>query len=149
MNWVWWWAWRLSLKGKTCMLRWVYVSLNYLWSIFHRVQVDSPETTSWFLIKYSWIICTTVFLVYLNNKDTNICVSFHREGLSVDITSLAKEVFNILSAPPVPVPRSPEREKRKKSQFFLNSSNKKAKSVTLHIQGLDSTVSRPTTTGSL
>ncbi|XP_074541782.1 armadillo repeat containing 1, like [Halichoeres trimaculatus] len=65
-----------------------------------------------------------------------------REGLSLDITSLAQEVFNILNAPPVPVPCSPEREKRKKSQFFLNSSNKKAKSVTLQIQGLDSTDQR-------
>uniref|UniRef100_A0A3Q3E8Y8 Armadillo repeat-containing protein 1 n=1 Tax=Labrus bergylta TaxID=56723 RepID=A0A3Q3E8Y8_9LABR len=51
-----------------------------------------------------------------------------RDGLSVDITALAQEVFDILS-----------REKKKKSQFFINSSNKKAKSVTLHIQGLDST----------
>ncbi|KAM6992879.1 armadillo repeat containing 1, like [Tautogolabrus adspersus] len=62
-----------------------------------------------------------------------------REGLSVDITALAQEVFDILSAPPIPVPRTPEREKKKKSMFFINSSNKKAKSVTLHIEGLDST----------
>ncbi|KAA8583127.1 hypothetical protein FQN60_015673, partial [Etheostoma spectabile] len=53
--------------------------------------------------------------------------------------ALAKEVFDILSAPANPVPRTPERERRKKSQFFINSTNKKAKSVTLHIQGLDST----------
>ncbi|XP_034756722.1 armadillo repeat containing 1, like isoform X1 [Etheostoma cragini] len=65
-----------------------------------------------------------------------------REGLSVDITALAKEVFDILSAPANPVPRTPERERRKKSQFFINSTNKKAKSVTLHIQGLDSTDQR-------
>ncbi|XP_076025599.1 armadillo repeat containing 1, like [Genypterus blacodes] len=63
-----------------------------------------------------------------------------REDISVDVTALAKEVFGILSAPPRPAPRSPER--KKKSQFFLNSSNKKAKSVTLHIQGLDSTDQR-------
>lgn len=74
-------------------------------------------------------------------------ISPHREGLSVDITALAQEVFDILSAPANPVSRTvSEREKRKKSQFFINSSNKKAKSVTLHIQGLDSTVSRLTLT---
>ncbi|TDH00355.1 hypothetical protein EPR50_G00187340 [Perca flavescens] len=65
-----------------------------------------------------------------------------REGLSIDITALAKEVFDILSAPANPVPRTSERERRKKSQFFINSTNKKAKSVTLHIQGLDSTNTR-------
>lgn len=65
----------------------------------------------------------------------------HRESLSVDITALAQEVYDILSARDNPVPRTAERERRKKSQFFINSSNKKAKSVTLHIQGLDSTVS--------
>ena len=74
---------------------------------------------------------------YLHSIPT-MSVPFHclRSGLSVDISALAKEVHGILNAPP---PRSPERGK-KKSQFFLNSSNKKAKSVTLHIQGLDSTV---------
>ncbi|CAI5683558.1 unnamed protein product [Oreochromis niloticus] len=56
-----------------------------------------------------------------------------RDGLSVDITSLAKEVYDILNAPANPPP-----ERKKKPQFFLNSSNKKAKSITLHIQGLDS-----------
>lgn len=61
-----------------------------------------------------------------------------REGLSIDITSLASEVYDILNAANNPVPRTPERERRKKPQFFINSSNKKAKSVTLHIQGLDS-----------
>ncbi|KAM9840679.1 armadillo repeat containing 1, like [Aulostomus maculatus] len=59
-----------------------------------------------------------------------------RDELSVDITALAREVFDILNAPVQPVHRTPE--SRKKSQFFINSSNKKAKSVTLHIQGLDS-----------
>ncbi|CAL8316783.1 unnamed protein product [Merluccius merluccius] len=62
-----------------------------------------------------------------------------REGLSVEVLSLAKEVYGILSAP---VQRTPERERRKKPQFFINSTNKKAKSVTLHIQGLDSTDQR-------
>lgn len=73
-----------------------------------------------------------------------ISVPFHclRNGLSVDVSALAKEVYGILKAPP---PRSPERGRRNKSQFFLNSSNKKAKSVTLHIQGLDSTVCTLTT----
>ncbi|XP_054617460.1 armadillo repeat containing 1, like isoform X1 [Dunckerocampus dactyliophorus] len=61
-----------------------------------------------------------------------------RDDLSMDITSLAREVYGILTAPPLPVHRTPERERRRKSQFFINSSNKKAKCVTLHIQGLDS-----------
>uniref|UniRef100_A0A3P8SFR2 Armadillo repeat-containing protein 1 n=1 Tax=Amphiprion percula TaxID=161767 RepID=A0A3P8SFR2_AMPPE len=65
-----------------------------------------------------------------------------REGLSVDITALAQEVYDILNAPTNPAPRTPEREQRKKSQFFINSTNKKAKSVTLHIQGLDSSDQR-------
>ncbi|XP_061563054.1 armadillo repeat containing 1, like [Cololabis saira] len=63
-----------------------------------------------------------------------------REDLSVDIKALAKEVYNILSAPVNPAPRTDGG--RKKSQFFINSSNKKAKSVTLHIQGLDNTQQR-------
>ncbi|XP_037541333.1 armadillo repeat containing 1, like [Nematolebias whitei] len=67
---------------------------------------------------------------------------FGRDGQSVDITALAKEVYDILSAPNNPAPRTPERQRRKKSQFFINSSNKKAKSVTLHIHGLDSTNQR-------
>ncbi|KAM7395521.1 hypothetical protein PAMA_007003 [Pampus argenteus] len=65
-----------------------------------------------------------------------------REGVSVDITALAQEVYNILCTPAAPVHRTLQRERRKKSQFFINSSNKKAKSVTLHIQGLDSTDQR-------
>ncbi|XP_038582224.1 armadillo repeat containing 1, like [Micropterus salmoides] len=65
-----------------------------------------------------------------------------RDYVSVDITALAQEVFDILSAPANPVPRIAERQGRKKSQFFINSSNRKAKSVTLHIQGLDSTDQR-------
>lgn len=65
----------------------------------------------------------------------------HRKDLPLDITALAQEVFDILRAPANPVPRTPESHRRKKSQFFINSSSKKAKSVTLHIQGLDSTVS--------
>lgn len=65
-----------------------------------------------------------------------------RDGLCVDITSLAQEVYNILNAPINPGPRTPERMRRKKPQFFLNTSNKKAKSVTLHIQGLNSSEQR-------
>ncbi|XP_020774347.1 armadillo repeat containing 1, like [Boleophthalmus pectinirostris] len=63
-----------------------------------------------------------------------------RKGLSVDITSLAKEVYEILITPVRPA--TPERPRGKKPQFFINSSNKKAKSVTLHIQGLDSSEQR-------
>lgn len=65
----------------------------------------------------------------------------YRKDLPLDITALAQEVFDILRAPARPAPRTPESQRRKKSQFFINSSSKKAKSVTLHIQGLDSTVS--------
>ncbi|XP_026196891.1 armadillo repeat containing 1, like [Anabas testudineus] len=65
-----------------------------------------------------------------------------REGLSVDITALAQEVYEILSAPPKLSTCTAETERRKKSQFFINSSNRKAKSVTLHIQGLDNTALR-------
>ncbi|XP_008311493.1 armadillo repeat containing 1, like [Cynoglossus semilaevis] len=62
-----------------------------------------------------------------------------RNSLSDDITSLAQEVYNILCKP---VFRTPVQERKKKAQFFLNSTNKKAKSVTLHIQGLDTTDQR-------
>ncbi|CAL8393887.1 unnamed protein product [Arctogadus glacialis] len=62
-----------------------------------------------------------------------------RACLSGEVLSLAKEVHGILSAPVI---RTPERERRKKPQFFINATNKKAKSVTLHIQGLDSTDQR-------
>ncbi|XP_075900689.1 armadillo repeat containing 1, like [Nelusetta ayraudi] len=65
-----------------------------------------------------------------------------RKDLPLDITALAQEVFDILRAPANPVSRTPESQRRKKSQFFINSSSKKAKSVTLHIQGLDSTDQR-------
>ncbi|KAJ8275286.1 hypothetical protein COCON_G00099110 [Conger conger] len=64
-----------------------------------------------------------------------------RSEVNSDITALAQEVYGILSAPETP--RTPDRPRRKmKPQFFLNSSNKKAKSVTLHIQGLDTTDKR-------
>ncbi|XP_056151098.1 armadillo repeat containing 1, like [Lampris incognitus] len=65
-----------------------------------------------------------------------------RDGQSVDITALSKEVYGILNTPATPVCYTPERERRKKPQFFINSTNKKAKSVTLHIQGLDNTDQR-------
>ncbi|KAM9354451.1 armadillo repeat containing 1, like isoform 2-T2 [Pholidichthys leucotaenia] len=80
------------------------------------------------------------------NNELGMMVSLEtlkaRQGLTVDITALAKEVYEILSAPHNPAPITPQRETRKKPQFFINSSNKKAKSVTLHIQGLDSTHQR-------
>ncbi|XP_036419786.1 armadillo repeat-containing protein 1-like isoform X1 [Colossoma macropomum] len=62
-------------------------------------------------------------------------------GLNGDITDLAKEVHEVLST--LDTYRTPEQTKRRnKHQFFINSSNKKAKSVTLHIQGLDGTDQR-------
>ncbi|KAG7460823.1 hypothetical protein MATL_G00202890 [Megalops atlanticus] len=67
-----------------------------------------------------------------------------RSGAKDDIGVLAKEVYDILNMPvTTEAAKTPERSRRKmKSQFFINSSNKKAKSVTLHIQGLDSTDQR-------
>ncbi|XP_017537271.1 armadillo repeat containing 1, like isoform X2 [Pygocentrus nattereri] len=62
-------------------------------------------------------------------------------GLNNDITDLAKEVHEVLSN--LDTYRTPEQTKRRnKHQFFINSSNKKAKSITLHIQGLDGTDQR-------
>ncbi|XP_010881373.1 armadillo repeat containing 1, like [Esox lucius] len=61
-----------------------------------------------------------------------------RAGLSDDITVLSREVYDILSVPPAP----PSPERRNRPQFFLNSSRGKNKSVTLLIQGLDSTDQR-------
>ncbi|XP_072553131.1 armadillo repeat containing 1, like [Salminus brasiliensis] len=62
-------------------------------------------------------------------------------ALNSDITDLTKEVHSVLSA--TETFRTPEQPRRKnKPQFFINSSNKKAKSVTLHIQGLDGTDQR-------
>ncbi|KAK3519380.1 hypothetical protein QTP70_026857 [Hemibagrus guttatus] len=67
-----------------------------------------------------------------------------KSELSTDITELAKEVYEVLSAPERPetlrTPVQPMR--RNKPQFFINSSNKKAKTITLHIQGLEGTDKR-------
>ncbi|KAG1961037.1 armadillo repeat containing 1, like [Pimephales promelas] len=62
-----------------------------------------------------------------------------RTDMTMDITDLAKEVYGVLSAQTQRrACQTPEQQKRNnKPQFFINSSNKKAKSVTLHIQGLD------------
>ncbi|KAJ8409653.1 hypothetical protein AAFF_G00217120 [Aldrovandia affinis] len=67
-----------------------------------------------------------------------------RGGGNDDVVFLAKEVHGILNMPlATEAPKTPERSRRKmKPQFFLNSSNRKAKSVTLHIQGLDTTDER-------
>lgn len=65
-----------------------------------------------------------------------------RTGMTTEITDLAKEVYGVLSSQtPRPACQTPEQQKKKnKPQFFINSSNKKAKSVTLLIQGLDGAV---------
>ncbi|XP_051517288.1 armadillo repeat-containing protein 1-like [Myxocyprinus asiaticus] len=62
-----------------------------------------------------------------------------RSAMTTDITDLAKEVYDVLSAQtPRQACQTPEQQRRtNKPQFFINSTNKKAKSVTLHIQGLD------------
>ncbi|XP_057219487.1 armadillo repeat containing 1, like [Triplophysa rosa] len=62
-----------------------------------------------------------------------------RTGLTTEITDLAKEVHGVLTARPHRQAfQTPNQQtKTNKPQFFINSSNKKAKSVTLHIQGLD------------
>ncbi|XP_072559296.1 armadillo repeat containing 1, like isoform X2 [Paramormyrops kingsleyae] len=60
-----------------------------------------------------------------------------------EVCDLAREVSGLLSKPlHTGTLQTPEQPKRAKSQFFINSTNKKAKSVTLHIQGLDSVVHR-------
>ncbi|XP_012676676.1 armadillo repeat containing 1, like [Clupea harengus] len=60
-------------------------------------------------------------------------------GLTDDITVLAKDVYDVLSSPVnTETFKTPAQQQRKnKSQFFINSSNKKAKTVTLHIEGLE------------
>ncbi|XP_060749799.1 armadillo repeat containing 1, like isoform X2 [Tachysurus vachellii] len=67
-----------------------------------------------------------------------------RSELNTDIADLAKEVYEVLSAPErtetLTTPVQPMR--RNKPQFFINSSNKKAKTITLHIQGLEGTDQR-------
>lgn len=65
-----------------------------------------------------------------------------RTCLTTEITDLAKEVHDVLTARPQrPAFQTPNQQtKTNKPQFFINSSNKKAKSVTLHIQGLDGVV---------
>lgn len=61
--------------------------------------------------------------------------------MTTEITDLAKEVYGVLSSQtPRPACQTPEQQKKNKPQFFINSSNKKAKSVTLLIQGLDGAV---------
>lgn len=62
-----------------------------------------------------------------------------RTGLTTEITDLAEEVHGVLSARPQrqAFQTQNQQTKRNKPQFFFNSSNKKAKSVTLHIRGLD------------
>ncbi|KAK7129130.1 hypothetical protein R3I94_017364 [Phoxinus phoxinus] len=60
-----------------------------------------------------------------------------RPDMTTDITDLAKEVYGVLSAQTQRQACPEQKKKNNKPQFFINSSNKKAKSVTLHIQGLD------------
>ncbi|XP_051962098.1 armadillo repeat-containing protein 1-like [Xyrauchen texanus] len=61
-----------------------------------------------------------------------------RTGMTTDITDLAKEVYDVLSARTQrQACQTPEQQRKNKPQFFINSTNKKAKSVTLHIQGLN------------
>ncbi|XP_076874813.1 armadillo repeat containing 1, like [Brachyhypopomus gauderio] len=63
-----------------------------------------------------------------------------KSGLGVDITELAREVHRVLNTEAF---RTPEQQKkRSKPQFFINSTNKKAKTVTLHVQGMDGTDQR-------
>ncbi|XP_007257901.2 armadillo repeat containing 1, like isoform X2 [Astyanax mexicanus] len=95
------------------------------------------------------VFATLQTLRYLAESSQNINIMKNELGMMVtleslientamtsDITDLAKEVHGVLSA--MDTFRTPEQPRRKnKHQFFINSSNKKAKSVTLHIQGLD------------
>uniref|UniRef100_A0AAY4AZE9 Armadillo repeat-containing protein 1 n=1 Tax=Denticeps clupeoides TaxID=299321 RepID=A0AAY4AZE9_9TELE len=92
-------------------------------------------------------------LRYLAESATNVDRMKGELGMMVSLenlmengvlTMLADEVYGVLSGPgnrggcrtPAQQPR------RNKTQFFINSSNKKAKSVTLYIQGLDGLVRR-------
>ncbi|XP_063079203.1 armadillo repeat containing 1, like [Engraulis encrasicolus] len=66
-----------------------------------------------------------------------------KPGLSEDILIMAKDVYGVLSSPTSPSETgtfqtpAQQQQRKNKSQFFLNSANKKAKTVTLHIEGLD------------
>ncbi|KAL2082462.1 hypothetical protein ACEWY4_022280 [Coilia grayii] len=63
-----------------------------------------------------------------------------KHGLTEDILILAKDVYDVLSSPGnTGTFRTPaqQQQRKNKSQFFINSANKKAKTVTLHIEGLD------------
>ncbi|XP_072297908.1 armadillo repeat containing 1, like [Eucyclogobius newberryi] len=101
------------------------------------------------------LLATLQTLRYLSEMSPNIPIMknelgmmvsletlMERKGLSVDLTSLAREVYDILITPITARPTTHDRERGKKPQFFINSSNKKAKSVTLHIQGLDGSEQR-------
>lgn len=103
------------------------------------------------------LFSTLQALRYLAECPSNIEIMKHELGMMVslehlmeqgeineEISVLAKDVYDVLNSPvnnvAVGTPEAPRR--KAKSQFFINSSNKKAKSVTLHIQGLDNTDNR-------
>ncbi|XP_026881629.2 armadillo repeat containing 1, like [Electrophorus electricus] len=67
-----------------------------------------------------------------------------KSGPNGDIIELTQDVHRVLSAPEsTDTFSTPEPQRRRnKPQFFINSTNKKAKTVTLHIQGLDGTDQR-------
>lgn len=129
-----------------------------LWGIWqNRLKTCTPWKTSlawWWASRRWWkgksqfcccVRCRLLFFFLLLFSIQPWPFSFTcRSVLSSDITDLAKEVHDVLSAPVRPetqlrTPVQPMR--RNKPQFFINSSNKKAKTVTLHIQGLEGMVS--------
>lgn len=131
MNWAWWWAWRLWLRGED--------SSHAAMATLKHVHNHPGCLVASLLWPWAEMYFGTVTFE-IGFQDLGLC-SPYRKDLPLDITALAQEVFDILRAPARPALRTPESQRRKKSQFFINSSSKKAKSVTLHIQGLDSTVS--------
>ena len=70
----------------------------------------------------------------------------HRSTTPGETKLLASEVYELLQASSGPESDRAEGAPsgRRKAQFFLGSTNKRAKTVVLHIDGLDDSVSGPT-----
>lgn len=134
----------MMVSLETLMERWFY------YFILFTGRLSDPETTIKSNLTIITFRCITVHIpsILLILKILFCFISFSpfctvwRTNMTTDITDLAKEVYVVLSAQTQrQACQTPEQQKRNnKPQFFINSSNKKAKSVTLHIQGLDGAV---------
>ncbi|KAM9315962.1 armadillo repeat-containing protein 1-like [Gastrophryne carolinensis] len=60
----------------------------------------------------------------------------NRSELDKRIKELAQSVYTLLSAP-VQMQTPEQKDRKNKTQFFIVSTNKRAKTITLHIHGLD------------